>query len=82
MRPLLGEEAQARTPSVAAAEQAAQALRMQGCCVPTRGSLLREGASPPPSEGVGAVDTRRRVWQKLAGAAVDKRARDAICLLG
>ena len=33
-----------------------------------------EGASPPPSEGEGAEDTSRRGWQKLAGAAVDKRA--------
>ena len=41
--------------------------------MPTRESLLREEASPPPSEGEGE-DTSRRGWQKLAGAAVDKRA--------
>ena len=74
MRHFLGGEVQARPPSVAAAEQAAQALRMQGCRVPTWESLLREGASPPTSEGEGAEDTSRRGWQKLAGAAVDKRA--------
>ena len=74
MRHFLGGEVQARPPSVAAAEQAAQALRMQGCRVPTWESLLREGGSPPPSEREGAEDTSRRGWQKLAGAAVDKRA--------
>ena len=71
LRHFLGREVQARPPSVEAAEQA---LRMQGCRVPTWESLLREGASPPPSEGEGAEDTSRRGWQKLAGAAVDKHA--------
>ena len=73
MRHLRRGEVQATPPNAAAAEQGAQALRMQGCCAPTWESLLREGASPAPSAGEGAEDISRGGWQKLAKAAVEKR---------
>ena len=74
--PMLGEAA-AMPPSTRQAEYAAEWLRSQGFAAPTWASLL-DGAAPPhgaDADGGGPV-AMQKGWQRCAGAAVEKSARE------